>query len=94
MLDSTGMSPRFRALLRAHREDIVHIHLVLRNQQRFEERERARTDRSRGFVPAAAFHRSRDVDFPEAADVVVQTDELTPEQVYEKVESFLHAILP
>jgi predicted kinase len=91
VLDSTGMSPRFRALLRAHREDIVHVHLLLRGQQRFEERERARTDRSGGFVPAAAFHRSRDVHFHNEPDVVLTTDELTAEEVYQIASTALGA---
>jgi predicted kinase len=89
VLDSTGMSPRFRALLRVYRDGIVHVHLVLRNQHRFEERERARTDRSGGLLPAAAFHRSRDVEFQHAPDVVVETDELTAGEVYGRVAALL-----
>jgi predicted kinase len=82
VLDSTGMSPRFRALLRAYRENIVHVHLLLRDERRFEERERGRTDRAGGFVPAAAFHQSRLVEFTQAPDVVVGTDDATAEEVY------------
>jgi predicted kinase len=91
VLDSTGMSPRFRALLRAHREEVVHVHLLLHSEQRFEERERARTDRAGGFVPPAAFHRSRDVTFHDKADVVVATDELTADEVYQIASTALAA---
>lgn len=89
VLDSTGMSPRFRALLRAHRADVVHVHLLLRDPKRFEERERERNDRPAGPLAFAAFHRSAAVQFHEPPDLVVATDDLTPEQVYERVRGAL-----
>jgi predicted kinase len=82
VLDSTGMSPRFRALLRAHRREIVHVHLVLQGVQRFEERESRRTDRPAGALPRAAFFRSLHVEFHEPPDIIVVTDDLTPDEVY------------
>jgi predicted kinase len=85
VLDSTGMSPRFRALLRVHREQIVHVHLVLQRADRFDEREAQRTDRPAGALPHAAFARSKRVEFHDAPDVVVVTDDLTAEQVYSEV---------
>ncbi|HKU66480.1 MAG TPA: AAA family ATPase [Candidatus Baltobacteraceae bacterium] len=89
VLDSTGMSPRFRALLRSRREKIVHVHLLLRSPQRFEQRERERTDRPAGAVPAAAFHRSRSVEFHDPPDVLVETDDLTAAEVYVLVRAAL-----
>ncbi len=90
VLDSTGMSPRFRALLRAHRGEIVHVHLVLASVRHFEQRERGRTDRPAGALPAAAFHRSRGVQFDQPPDLVIETDELTPDETYWKVDGLLH----
>lgn len=89
VLDSTGMSPRFRALLRAHRAEIVHVHLLLQGDDRFEQRERHRADRPAGPLPRAAFHRSKHIEFHDPPDIVVATDDLTPEQVYEKIAYFL-----
>lgn len=83
VLDSTGMSPRFRALLRAHRENLVHVHLTLGNQQRFEERERQRTDRPRGMLSTSAFYDSQRVEFHDPPDIVIATDDLTPGDVFE-----------
>lgn len=91
VLDSTGMSPRFRALLRAHRAEIVHVHLLLLSRKRFEERERHRTDRPAGALPFAAFHRSTCVEFHDAPDIVLETDDLTPDAVYERVAGALRA---
>lgn len=82
VLDSTGMSPRFRVLLRVHREELFHVHLELRDVRTFEERERGRTDRPSGALPAPAFHRSKRVQFYELPDIVVATDERTPDEVY------------
>ena len=87
VLDSTGMSHRFRALLRAHRERIVHVHLLLHDLRSFEARERGRTDRSAGMLTAAAFHRSQRVEFHREPDLAIATDDLTAEQVYEIVIS-------
>lgn len=77
------MSPRFRALMRAHRENVVHVHLTLSSQQRFDERERQRTDRAAGMLSAAAFHDSRRVEFHDPPDLVIATDDLTPDEVFE-----------
>lgn len=93
VLDSTGMSYRFRTLLRAHRAQIVHVHLLLRSRQRFEERERGRTDRPQGPLAAAAFHRSLAVEFQPRPDFVLETDERTPGEVYGQVTGLLHAFL-
>lgn len=86
VLDSSGMSPRFRALLRAHRHELVHVHLLLASTERFEQREAQRTDRPAGALPRAAFHRSRAVEFHDAPDVIIATDELTAGEVYAQVE--------
>jgi predicted kinase len=94
VLDSTGMSPRFRALLRAHREKLVHVHLVLNDPKHFEEREKQRTDRAGQALAFAAFARSRGVEFHNAPDLVLDTDELTPERVYEQVRYFLRFTPP
>jgi predicted kinase len=85
VLDSTGMSPRFRALLRAHREEIVHVHLHLHRVDCFQEREAGRTDRPGGGLPRAAFARSQSVEFQHRPDIAVATDNLTPQQVYYEV---------
>lgn len=82
VLDSTGMSGRFRALLHAHRTEVVHVHLSLHDAKRFEERERQRTDRPNGPLPQAAFKHSQRVVFHEPPDLVIATDELTPDEVY------------
>jgi predicted kinase len=82
ILDSTGMSPRFRALLRAHRAEIVHVHLLLNTEARFKERELRRTDRPGDIVPTAAFHRSQSVEFHDPPDAVLATDELSPDEVF------------
>ncbi|HLI97402.1 MAG TPA: AAA family ATPase, partial [Candidatus Baltobacteraceae bacterium] len=92
VLDSTGMSPRFRALLRAHRERIVHVHLLLESAHCFEEREERRTDRSQGALSRAAFLRSKHVEFSNAPDVVVATDDLSLEQVYREVTAAARAL--
>lgn len=89
VLDSTGMSPRFRALLRAHREEIVHVHLLLQSVACFEQRETQRADRPAGALPRAAFHRSAGIEFHDEPDLVVATDELTAEQVYGVVRPLL-----
>lgn len=93
VLDSTGMSPRFRALLRAHRERIVHVHLVLGDPLRFQEREQQRTDRVAGALPFAAFARSCNVGFHEPPDVVVQTDEFTVDEAYREVSGLLRGFI-
>jgi predicted kinase len=85
VLDSTGMSPRFRALLRAHRMQLLHVHLLLHDPQRFEEREHARTDRQEAPVARAAFHRSRRIEFHDPPDLTIATDELDVQQVYDIV---------
>lgn len=94
VLDSSGMSPRFRALLRAHRAQLVHVHLLLRSAERFEQREAHREDRPAGALPRAAFHRSCAVEFHDAPDVVIATDDLTPDQVYRRAEPALRADPP
>lgn len=93
VLDSTGMSPRFRALLRAHRKDIVHVHLLLGDPRRFEERESRRTDRPAGALPFSAFARSCTIEFHDPADVLVQTDEFTPDETYREVSGLLHGFI-
>ena len=93
VLDSTGMSPRFRALLRAHRIRIVHVHLLLGDPRRFEERELQRTDRVAGALPFTAFARSCNVEFHDPPDVVAQTDELTADETYREVSGLLHGFL-
>lgn len=89
ILDSTGMSPRFRALLRAHRHELRHIHLLLRDPRCFEARERQRTDREAGPLPYAAFRRSLRVEFHDAPDLVLATDDLDADAVYRIVGRYL-----
>lgn len=93
VLDSTGMSHRFRALLRAHRNALVHVHLVLNDPRTFEERERLRTDRPGGALPFAAFARSRNLEFHDAPDIIVETDELAIDETYRKVNGLLQALI-
>jgi hypothetical protein len=82
VLDSTGMSARFRAILLAHRPSLRHIHLRLLSVERFEQRERQRSDRPDGPMPRLAFYRSCAVEFHDAPDLVLTTDGLTPDEVY------------
>lgn len=82
VLDSTGMSARFRSLLRAHRAEIVHVHLLLRDPARFEQREAQRTDRPAGALPRTAFLQSGNVWFPDPPDATIETDHLSAEEVY------------
>lgn len=89
VLDSTGMSPRFRALLRAHRNELVHVHLLLRDPQCFEARERQRSDREQGPLPYAAFRRSQRVAFHDAPDLVVATDGLDADALHRFVGRYL-----
>lgn len=89
VLDSTGMSPRFRALLHAYRGRVVHVHLLLLGERRFEERERSRADRPAGALPLAAFYRSQAIEFFEAPDLALATDRLTCEQVHQTVRVHL-----
>ncbi len=84
VLDSTGMSSRFRTILRIHRASFYHIHLLLEDPKCFEERERARTDRpNQKPIPRAAFLRSNRIVFAQPPDLTITTDVLTPEQVYD-----------
>lgn len=89
ILDSTGMSPRFRALLRAHRSSLVHLHLVLNDPRTFAERERGRSDREDGPLTYAAFRRSQRVEFHETPDLIVATDRLDADALHELAGSFL-----
>jgi shikimate kinase len=85
VLDSTGMSGRFRALLHAHRAEIAHVHLTLDDAKRFDERERQRTDRASGPLPFAAFKHSQRIVFYDPPDLVIATDEISAEEVYLQV---------
>jgi predicted kinase len=87
ILDSTGMSSRFRALIRAYRAQIVHVHLLLSDPARFEQRESRRADRPAGPLSLAAFHHSQAVAFDEPPDIIVRTDDLTPQAVYDIVSA-------
>lgn len=89
VLDSTGMSDRFRAIVRAHRASIHHVHLRLDSVERFEERERTRSDRSDSPMPRAAFYRSCRVQFHDPPDLTIATDTLTPDNVYDLVRKTL-----
>ena len=82
VLDSTGMSPRFQHLLRAHRTELFHVHLVLGSVECFERRERVRTDRKNGSVPHSAFFHSAEVVFRNAPDLTIVTDNLSTDDVY------------
>jgi predicted kinase len=89
VLDSTGMSPRFRALLRAHRRNIVQVHLLLASEEQFKQREEHRVDRPEGPLPVAAFRRSQHVRFHDPPDLVLATDGRTPEEVFSEVLRFV-----
>jgi predicted kinase len=89
VLDSTGMSDRFRAIVRAHRASLCHIHLQLYDAARFEERERTRSDRPERPLSRATFYRSCRVQFHDPPDVTIVTDTLTPDEVYELVRKTL-----
>ncbi len=89
VLDSTGMSHRFRALLRGYRDDLVHVHVTLDDEMQFEERERGRLDRRDGRVSSSAFRRSQAVEFHEAPDLTLTTDRTRPEELYAAVCAFL-----
>lgn len=82
VLDSTGMSPRFQQLLRTHRSELYHVHLVVANVECFERRECARTDRKSGALPKSAFFHSADVVFDAAPDLTIVTDDLSLDEVY------------
>lgn len=81
-------------MLRAYRAHIVHIHLLLHSELRFEERERSRADRPAGTLPAAAFYRSQTVEFHDAPDLALATDGRTPEEVHEAVRTHLRFAKP
>jgi shikimate kinase len=85
VLDSTGMSARFRGLLHLHRNEIVHVHLTLHDSKRFDERELRRTDRPNGPLPLAAFNQSQRVVFQEPPDLTIATDDLSADEVYRLV---------
>ncbi len=91
VLDSSGMSPRFRSILRARGSDFIHVHLQLDDPRLFEEREQQRADRGAGPLPRAAFNRSRSTEFTRAPDLVIATDALHPDQVYARVTDYLAA---
>jgi hypothetical protein len=85
VLDSTGMSVRFRALLHAYRSQLLHVHLTLRDPKRFEERERTRTDRQGEPLPREAFDHSQRIWFADAPDLIIATDERSADEVYDLV---------
>lgn len=83
IVDSTGMSWRIRDVLHVHRSEILHVHLLLADEALFAQREAARTDRPHAPVPLAAFRRSKRVEFADAPDLILETDDRTMDQVYE-----------
>jgi len=85
VLDSTGMSHRFRSLLHQHRAQLLHVHLVLNEYENFEDRERRRTDRSLGPLPHAAFNRSQRIVFHDPPDITIATGDLDLDAVYRLV---------
>ena len=95
VLDSTGMSPRFRAILRERRSAFRHVHLRLERVEEFDRRERERRDRVDSPVPRAAFYRSCRVAFDPAPDLSIVTDSVEPLAVYEIACRYLQsAALP
>lgn len=89
VLDSTGMSPRFCALLEEQRSRLWHVHLRLERLEVFDEREQRRADRPDGPVPRAAFLHSCRVAFSGPPDVTISTDDITPREVYQIVSELL-----
>ncbi len=85
VLDSTGMSHRFRAMLHRYRAQLLHVHLTLNDSRRFQERERGRADRESGPLSQAAFNRSQRVVFSDPPDLVITTDGIDPDAVYRLV---------
>lgn len=92
VLDSTGMSARFRAILREQRSIFCHIHLRLERVETFQQRECRRTDRRDAPVPRTAFFHSARVGFQYPPDLSIATDDLTVPEVYEIALRYLASL--
>jgi predicted kinase len=88
VLDSTGMSPRFRGLLSEYRDEIIHVHLTLSRVEIFEERERERIDRVDA-VPRSAYYDSVSVCFTTEPDLTLATDTIGPEGVFQATAPYI-----
>jgi shikimate kinase len=86
VLDSTGMSERFRDLLSRY-PYIVHVHLRC-SESAYRKREALRTDRERP-LPAAAYRRSGSIRFTPPPHLVLDTSELGVPEVYDAVRKKL-----
>jgi chloramphenicol 3-O-phosphotransferase len=82
ILDSTGMSFRFRALVVRVRADAFHVHLTV-DLGEWREREARRTDRPP--LDASIYRRSARIVFPSPPDLVVNTTPLTPGDLADRV---------
>jgi hypothetical protein len=84
VLDSTGMSARFRAMLRRH-PGIIHVHLHC-DERAYKAREASRTDRKRA-VPTRAYRQSACIQFELPPRITIDTSELQPQDVYRAVKA-------
>lgn len=83
ILDSTGMSPRFRSLLAYYRSSIFHVHLTC-DEAAWRARERQRADRVEPF-PLHAYVRSRAVCFSVAPNLLIDTTFIAADLVAERI---------
>lgn len=78
VLDSTGMSFRFRALVARVRDRAFHVALDV-DAAGWERRERERTDRPP--LDFGVYRESRSVTFAQAPDLVLDTSSIAPQDV-------------
>ncbi len=78
VLDSTGMSFRFRALVARVRTRALHVHLHV-EPEAWSEREQRRSDRP--MLDAEVYRRSLRPVFFAAPDLVIDTTALAPDEV-------------
>jgi predicted kinase len=84
VLDSTGMSFRFRALSISVRAHALHVHLTV-DAAHWEARERTRSDRPP--LDRTAYGRSSRTVFEPSPDITLDTSLLDPAGVIERVAS-------
>lgn len=80
VLDSTGMSFRFRALVETIRDRAYHVHLRV-DVLEWQRRERGRTDRPP--LDASVYRDSSAIVYPTPPDLTLDTTRLTPEDAVE-----------
>jgi chloramphenicol 3-O-phosphotransferase len=82
ILDSTGMSFRFQALIARVRTQAVHVHLSVDVEQ-WKAREQMRRDRAQ--LGEDVYRRSSEIAFESPPDLVVDTSRLTVDEVVDRV---------